>query len=98
MTSNGQPGLPAAGEVRLDVSGLDVRAQRNGAEVVSDVSFRVRAGQVLGLVGESAPGKTAVARALPGPPRRGLAISAGQVFLDGADLLRLSPGDLRRAR
>jgi peptide/nickel transport system ATP-binding protein len=95
MTSNGQP---TAGGDRLEVSGLEVRATGSGAEVVSDVSFRVRAGEVLGLVGESGSGKTTVALALLGHARRGLAISAGEVRLDGADLLRLSPGELRRAR
>jgi peptide/nickel transport system ATP-binding protein len=104
MTSNGPPGhagppgQSAAGDVRLEVSGLGVRARRGGAEVVSDVSFQVRAGEVLGLVGESGSGKTTVALALLGHARRGLRISAGRVCLDGVELLRLSPGDLRRAR
>src|SRR5690242_16045609 len=104
MTSNGppghpgRPGQPAAGDVRLEVSGLGVRARRGGAEVVSDVSFQVRAGEVLGLVGESGSGKTTVALALLGHARRGLRISAGEVRLDGSDLLRLGPADLRRAR
>ena len=103
MTSSGQPDPPSppgsqAGDVRLEVSGLEVRAQRGGAEVVSDVSFQVRAGEVLGLVGESGSGKTTVALALLGHARRGLRISAGRVCLDGVELLRLGPGDLRRAR
>src|SRR6476660_3187789 len=104
MTSNGPPGhsgppgQPAAGDVRLEVSGLGVRARRGGAEVVSDVSFRVRAGEVLGLVGESGSGKTTVALALLGHARRGLRISGGEVRLDGTDLLQLSVGDLRALR
>src|SRR4249920_695970 len=104
MTSNGPPGhagppgQPAAGDVRLEVSGLGVRARRGGAEVVSNVSFQVRAGEVLGLVGESGSGKTTVALALLGHTRRGLRITAGQVLLDGIDLLALSSRDLQAAR
>ncbi len=89
---------PTADGVRLDVSGLEVRLGRTGADVVSDVSFAVRAGQVLGLVGESGSGKTTVVLALLGHSRRGLRISGGQVHVDGVDLLRLPPAELRAFR
>jgi peptide/nickel transport system ATP-binding protein len=91
-------GAGAGGGVRLDVAGLQVRAVPSGADVVSDVSFRVRAGEVLGLVGESGSGKTTVALALLGHARRGLRISGGSVRLDGTDLLTLRPAELRQAR
>jgi peptide/nickel transport system ATP-binding protein len=80
------------------VTGLEVRLGRTGPDVVGDVSFTVRAGEVLGLVGESGSGKTTVALALLGHARRGLRITAGQVLLDGSDLLALSPRELRAAR
>jgi peptide/nickel transport system ATP-binding protein len=85
-------------EMRLEVTGLEVRLGRSGPDVVRDVSFAVPAGEVLGLVGESGSGKTTVALALLGHTRRGLRITAGQVMLDGTDLLALSPRDLRAAR
>jgi peptide/nickel transport system ATP-binding protein len=85
-------------QVRLKVTGLQVRLGRSGPDVVSDVSFAVPAGEVLGLVGESGSGKTTVALALLGHTRRGLRITAGQVLLDGTDLLALSSRDLRAAR
>jgi peptide/nickel transport system ATP-binding protein len=91
-------GTAARHEPRLKVSGLEVRLGRAGPDVVGDVSFDVAAGQVLGLVGESGSGKTTVALALLGHARRGLRITAGQVLLDGTDLLALSPGELRAAR
>src|SRR6516164_6732284 len=84
--------------VRLNVTGLEVRLGRTGPDVVRDVSFTVPAGEVLGLVGESGSGKTTVALALLGHARRGLRITGGAVLLDGTDLLRLSPGDLRITR
>src|SRR5438477_7853081 len=89
---------PPENEARLDVRGLEVRLGQAGADVVGDVSFAVRAGQVLGLVGESGSGKTTVVLALLGHSRRGLRISAGQVQVDGVDLLRLPPAGLRAYR
>jgi len=91
-------GGAASTGVRLKVTGLEVRLGRSGPDVVRDVSFAVPAGEVLGLVGESGSGKTTVALALLGHTRRGLRITAGQVMLDGIDLLVLSPRDLRAAR
>jgi peptide/nickel transport system ATP-binding protein len=85
-------------EVRLKVTGLEVRLGRSGPDVVRDVSFAVPAGEVLGLVGESGSGKTTVALALLGHARRGLRITAGQILLDGTDLLKLSAPELRAAR
>jgi peptide/nickel transport system ATP-binding protein len=93
-----QPSPTARREARLEVTGLEVRVGRSGPDVVRDVSFAVQAGQVLGLVGESGSGKTTVALALLGHTRRGLSITAGQVLLDGTDLLALNPRDLRVAR
>jgi len=88
----------ATGDVRLDVRGLRIRAGETGPDVVSDVCFAVRAGEVFGLVGESGSGKTTVALALLGHTRRGLSVSSGEVLLDGVDLLRLPADDLRAVR
>ncbi len=88
----------APGQTRLQVIGLEVRQDRSGSDVVRDISFAVPAGEVFGLVGESGSGKTTVALALLGHARRGLRITAGQVLLDGTDLLTLDRRDLRAAR
>jgi len=93
---NGAAGGP--GDFRLDVRDLEIRRGRHGPAVVSGVSFAVRPGELLGLVGESGSGKTTVALALLGYTRRGLSVSGGEVCLDGVDLLRLPPGELRQAR
>src|SRR5215510_8506275 len=100
MTADAKPAdaapLPQPpGAVRLEVSDLEIRIGKSGPDVVSDISFAVPAGQVLGLVGESGSGKTTVALALLGHARRGLRISSGEVRLDGVDLLQLSRADLR---
>ena len=89
---------PPENGVRLDVRGLEVRVGPAGPDVVSEVSFTVQAGQVLGLVGESGSGKTTVVLALLGHARRGLSISSGEVLVDGVDLLRLPAAQLRAVR
>ena len=89
---------PPSSPTRLQVTGLEVVLAPSGPDVVRDVSFTVQAGEVLGLVGESGSGKTTVALALLGHTRRGLTITAGEILLDGTDLLTLSSRDLRAAR
>jgi peptide/nickel transport system ATP-binding protein len=88
----------ASTSFRLDVCGLEIRRGRGGPPVVSGVSFAVRPGAVLGLVGESGSGKTTVALALLGHTRRGLSVAGGEIWLDGTDLLRLRPAQLRALR
>jgi peptide/nickel transport system ATP-binding protein len=80
------------------VSDLRVALAASGTDVVSEITFGVRAGEILGLVGESGSGKTTVALALLGHVRRGLAIAAGEIMLDGVNLLGLRPSQLRAVR
>jgi peptide/nickel transport system ATP-binding protein len=88
----------STGDIRLDVCDLEIRIGQSGADVVSEISLAVAAGEVLGLVGESGSGKTTVALALLGHARRGLRITSGQVRLDGVNVLALSPRELRATR
>ena len=71
------------------LSARDVSAHRHRRVLVRGVSFDLRAGQVLGVVGANGSGKTTLLRTLIGfiPP------SAGEVRLDG----RVPPGALREA-
>ena len=98
VTVTGKGAAGRSGEFRLDVRELEIRSGRRGPPVVTGVSFAVRPGELLGLVGESGSGKTTVALALLGYTRRGLSVSGGEICLDGVDLLRLTPGELRQVR
>jgi ABC-type glutathione transport system ATPase component len=66
----------------LDVRAIDVHygKRRNKRQVLSAVSLQVRAGEVVGLIGESGSGKSTVARAIIGlaPVARGQITVAGQ--------------------
>ena len=68
------------------------------ARAVDDVSFDLARGETLGLVGESGCGKTttvlAALRLLPPGGR----VTAGEVLLDGTDVLGLSSADIRDLR
>jgi simple sugar transport system ATP-binding protein len=68
------------GDVVLDVAGLSVTGE-HGEESVRDVSFQVRAGEVLGLAGVQGNGQTELSEAI-----MGLRPSTGSVRLSGADL------------
>jgi peptide/nickel transport system ATP-binding protein len=91
------PSEPRAPDAGLHVAGLRVEL-RSGHDVVSDVSFSAYSGEIVGLVGESGSGKTTIANALLAHARPGARVVAGRVFVDGVDVLGLSPGALQRAR
>ncbi len=82
----------------LSVEGLRVELDPSGADIDDEITLAVRKGEVLGLVGESASGKTTAATALLVHERRGARIGGGRVTVDGHDVLALKPAELRRLR
>ena len=72
--------FPAAGRLRV--------------QAVSGLSFDVREGETLGLVGESGCGKSSTGRAVMQLPRP----TSGQVVFEGRDLTRLPRSECRRVR
>ena len=84
--------------VQVENLTIDFLSQRRWLNVVNHVSFAVRPGESMGLVGESGCGKTTTAYALLGYRRPNSRIREGRVRLDGRDLLGLSGGDLQRVR
>lgn len=87
MTSHDQLALELH-EIRIELS--------NGACVVDDVTFSVRAGEIVGLVGESGSGKTTTALSIFGYTGSGLRCVGGEVVLAGETLN--SPTAFRHAR
>ncbi len=88
-------------DVMLSVRGLAVGFETDHGLVraVDGVSFDLRRGEVVGLVGESGCGKTVTAlslvRLLPSPPGR---LLAGEALFGGRDLLAMPVPELRGLR
>ena len=61
---------------------------------VDDVSFSLRKGETLGVVGESGCGKSTLARVL----LRLIEPTSGEIYIDGVDLSKLTPRNLRAKR
>jgi peptide/nickel transport system ATP-binding protein len=85
----------------LDVKGLQtVFFTPSGLfRAVDDLSFHVRRGETLAIVGESGCGKSvsalSIMRLVPNPPGR---IVGGSVLLEGIDLLALEEAEMRKIR
>jgi len=75
-------------------SGAVIKRKVGTVKAVSDVSFDVRRGQTLGLVGESGCGKTTVGRLVVALERP----NSGSVRFEDDEITHLSGGALRRRR
>ncbi len=82
------------GEARLEVSGLSVVARAGGRPILRDISFTLRAGEVLGFGGLMGAGRTELLMHLFGLLGRRV---AGEVRLDGRPLgAEAPPAIIRR--
>jgi peptide/nickel transport system ATP-binding protein len=88
------------GPVVLDVRNLQVAYETPAGIVkaVDGVSFTLKAGERMGLIGESGSGKTTMATALMRLSRPPAFINGGQVILNGVDLLSIKEEELRKLR
>ncbi len=84
--------------IQVEKLTIDFWDQREWVNVVNGVSFSIRAGEALGLAGESGCGKTTTAYALFGYRRPASRIQRGRVHFEGQDILSLNERELRRIR
>lgn len=87
-------------ETVLRVEDLTIGSVSGGSEtkIVSGVSFSLKAGQVIGLIGESGSGKTTIGLSSLGFFKPGLRARGGRVMLGDTDLLKLNEPKLRALR
>lgn len=85
----------------LEIKNLTTRFHTEDGIVraVNGISYDMRAGETLGVVGESGCGKSvhalSIMRLIPSPPGK---IEDGEVWFDGRDLLNLSETEMRFVR
>ena len=84
----------------LSIRGLTTEFYSGGRwlAAVSDVSFDLRPGEILGLVGESGCGKSTIAYSVMRLLARNARISSGQIQLGDTDLLSLDERELQTLR
>jgi peptide/nickel transport system ATP-binding protein len=97
MAGTGTAHLREADDVLVRVENLVVEFPAKGGRkvhAVSDISFDIREGETLGLVGESGCGKSTTGRAIMQLPRP----TSGSVLFNGVEMTKLGDEELRRTR
>ena len=90
-TATASPSVPQLrGEIRFDH--VTFRYRPRTAEVLKDVSLKIEAGQVVGLVGRSGSGKSTLGKLL----QRMHVPESGRIVVDGYDTALMDPSWLRR--
>lgn len=82
-------------EPLISVRNLSITYRRDDTSI-SNVSFSISKGKVLGLAGESGSGKSSVCKAILGLLNSGLAAVSGRIEFMGKDILPLSYEERRK--
>ncbi len=84
--------------LRVDNLVTEFQTSDGMVRAVDKVSFSIRAGQTLGLVGESGCGKSVTALSIMRLIARPGRIAEGSIYFDGKDLLDLEESEMRAVR
>ncbi len=82
---------PNAPHDYLTFDHVSLRYPNAGAEALSDISFSVKSGQMLGIIGGTGSGKSSVVNLIP----RFFDATGGAVMVDGHDVRAMQSADLR---
>ena len=75
-----------------------VEISYGGESVVRDVSFSIKPGEILGLVGESGSGETTLIKAAMGLLGTGGLVTKGDILFEGKNIPDLPEKELRKIR
>ncbi len=84
--------------LRVEDLTMHYNTRAGDVSAVENVSFAMKKGEAMGLVGESGCGKTSVAASLLRLLPDNAQIKSGQVFLNGTELIGLSEEEMRKIR
>ena len=91
--------MPPDPLLEVDTLSVSFVTDAGRANVVEEVSFALRSGETVGLVGESGCGKSVTAmsimRLIPSPPSH---VEGGRILFQGDDVLALDNGEMRAVR
>jgi oligopeptide/dipeptide ABC transporter ATP-binding protein len=92
--------VSANGDALLRVEDLQVRfgTERGLVHAVNGISFEIRPGETLGIVGESGCGKSVTSLAILGILARNGRVTNGRALFEGRDLIQMNDAELRRIR
>jgi subfamily B ATP-binding cassette protein HlyB/CyaB len=77
---------------RVEFRNVSFRYRPEGRDVLKNLSFSVKPGEVIGIVGRSGSGKSTVTRLI----QRLYSLDSGRILLDGVDFAMVDPAWLRR--
>jgi len=93
-TNAGLPHLKVTqGTVRFENVDFQYPLSKSGENIISDITFDVRSGHTLGIVGPPGSGKSTIARLIP----RFYEPTAGRILIDDQDIAQVSISSLRQA-
>ena len=76
----------------------DLHVKNNQVEILRNITFDVKKGEILGIVGESGSGKSTLIRALIQMMEKREEITKGEIYFKNRDLLKMSSKNLRNLR
>lgn len=98
LQTAGQPETIAAPLLSVRKLTVSIRTRRGILTALDEVSFDVARGEVLGIVGESGAGKSLTGQAIIGLLEPPVAISGGEILLDGSRIDDLPRDRLKKIR
>ena len=84
--------------LRVEHLSVGIQSHMGKVQAVRDVSFSLRPGEVLAIVGESGCGKSMLCKAIMKLLPKSAKIEAGKIFAGGADITDYSEKEMRKLR